>query len=384
MRVLGMMSGTSIDGIDLAVASFHHNQTQLEMRLEWHGEFFWPTALRNRLLEAVSQTPVTVAQWCRLDTETGQVFGEAAAWAIESAGPVDLIACHGQTLFHWVEDAKAQGTLQIGNPAWIQGRTNTPVIHNFRAADIVAGGQGAPLVSTLDAMWLQGCASAALNIGGIANATFVLDNQVVAGDIGPGNCLLDSAAQHEVGKFSDVDGRLAAQGRIHEEVLEALLSDPYFLIPLPKSTGREYFHSNYVRDRSGSDGLHGPDLFATLTEFTARTIANAIKGHDVQRVIASGGGLKNPTLMDRIKGHLDIPVYSADELGLPSEAKEAYAFALLGFLAHAGYPGVWQNSDGQCLTGAATPRVLGSSTPPTSLARPASLPKLTLHPTEKI
>lgn len=383
MRVLGMMSGTSVDAIDLAVAEFTDLDGAVDMRLVWHGEVAWQPEVRAAILAALPPATSTVAQWCRLDTQVGQEFGRAARWAVDQAGPVDLIASHGQTLFHWVDDGRALGSLQVGNPAWIHAATGEPVIGDFRVADIAAGGQGAPLTSTFDQLWLGSTRTAVLNLGGIANVSLVGgDDGVLTGDTGPANCLLDAAAQREFGLPSDLDGALATAGAIDTEALDALLADPYYGAPLPKSTGREYFDAAYVSRVLAPRKLAGPDLFATLTELTARTVADVVHAFDAERVVASGGGIRNAFLMERLRALLGVPLLTSDELGLPSDAKEAYVFALLGYLSATGRPGTALTADGRAATGADRPVQLGTLTPPVTTTAPA-VTRLTLHNKEE-
>jgi anhydro-N-acetylmuramic acid kinase len=276
-------------------------------------------------------------------------------------------------VFHWVEDGHARGTLQLGRPAWIAERTGLPVVSDLRARDVAAGGQGAPLASTLDRLWLRDLAAAsgkpavALNIGGIANITIVHpDGHAIAYDTGPGNALLDLAAFRTTGRRSDVDGGLAASGQIRQELLSRLLAEPYYSAEPPKSTGKELFHADYLD--AALDGLtvEPEDLLATLTELTARTIAEACTGAGT--VVASGGGVENPVLMRTLGGHLaGTRLVTSDELGLPRGAKEAYLTALLGWLTWHGIPA---NVPGA--TGASGPRLLGSITPGST---PLALPR---------
>ncbi|GAA2179756.1 anhydro-N-acetylmuramic acid kinase [Brooklawnia cerclae] len=361
MKVLGVLSGTSMDAIDLAVADFQADGEVLRLRPIGHAERPWPADLRSDLLGALPPATSNVATWCRLETEAGKAFGAAARWATEEFGPVDLISSHGQTLYHWVEGGRALGSLQIGNPAWIHAATGVPVVSDLRSADIAAGGQGAPLASTLDTLWLGDVPSAALNLGGIANVTVVGPGRVpTSADTGPANCLLDAAAQRWHGLPSDIDGALARSGRVDDAALTTLLTDPYYALDWPKSTGREYFHAHYVEQLLGDRTPRGGDLFATLTELTAVTVADAITAAGgVERVVASGGGLRNPALVDRLRAHLRVPLVSSTEMGLPSDAKEAYLFALLGYLSVNGLPGTVAGA-----TGARHPAVLGSLTPP--------------------
>jgi anhydro-N-acetylmuramic acid kinase len=403
--VVGVSSGTSVDAIDTAVADLRLAPGgTLTLRPLGHGEHPWPAGLRERLLAALPPAPVGVAEWCALDTLVGQALGDAARRAAEehAGGRADLVASHGQTLYHWVDGGRARGTLQVGQPAWIAERSGLPVVSDLRAGDVAAGGQGAPLVSVLDALWLGSAdgadgdtghrRTAALNIGGIANVTVVgrADEPVLAWDTGPGNCLVDAAVQRLAGLPYDRDGALAAAGTVDADALAVLLGDPYYALPVPRSTGRELFDAGYVAARLAAAGatrgraLDGPDLVATLTELTAATIARSLArdagpGAPVGRVVVSGGGAHNPVLLGRLRAHLaaEVPgaeLVTADALGLPGDAKEAYLFALLGYLGVHGLPGTAPGGDGARATGARRPVVLGSLTPPAPLpvAAPAT------------
>ncbi len=377
------MSGTSLDAVDLALAQI----TAVDLPVPGRevpegpagsgalagaydvclapvaqGEVPWPAGLREELLAASTGSGAAGPdRWCRWHAEVGRVLGAACAEVVAGWGPVDLIACHGQTLAHVVQDGRVYASLQVGSPAQVYAATGVPVISDLRSADIAAGGQGAPLASTLDALWLNDRPSAAVNLGGIANVTLVdAAGAVATGDTGPANCLLDSAAA-QVGEPCDRGGRWAAAGRVDGVALARLLADPYYARPFPKSTGRDYFHRRYVRDLLGEGAPTGPDLFATLTELTARTVVGALGG--VERIVVSGGGVENPTLMGRIRELADVPVAVSDELGLPSSAKEALLMALLGWMSFHGVPGVATGSRGP-VTGAARSVVLGSLTPP--------------------
>ncbi|HIZ36245.1 MAG TPA: anhydro-N-acetylmuramic acid kinase [Candidatus Ruania gallistercoris] len=370
MRVLALSSGTSVDAIDVAVAELQPaGDGVLTLVPHGHLELVWPQELRERLLAVLPPARVGVSEWCALEAEVGQAFGRAAATGLAELGPAELVASHGQTLYHDVAEGRVRGTLQIGQPGWIHRATGLPVVSDFRNADVAAGGQGAPLVSLLDQLWLGERPTAVLNIGGIANLTLVGAGSVRTGDTGPGNCLLDAAAQ-QIGRPADLDGELAAAGVVDEAALAVLLAEEYYSRPLPRTTGREYFHREYVADRLAAAGVPvpaGADLFATLTELTARTIADVLSGSGVQRVVASGGGLRNPVLMARL-AELVGPVLTSAQCGLDADAKEAYLFALLGYLSVHGLPGTAPvdpaEPDGARATGAAGPTVLGSLTPP--------------------
>src|SRR4051794_32015351 len=279
MRVAGLMSGTSFDAIDAAVADLSLDGDAVTLTPLGSISMPYPPTVRNLIT-----TAATVADVCRLDTWIGQAFAELAARAAARFGPLELIASHGQTLYHWVQDGVVEGTLQVGQPAWIAERTGVPVVADFRPRDVAAGGQGAPLVSLLDALLLQP-GQAALNLGGIANLTIGTQ----AFDVGPANALIDAAAQHFTGRPYDEDGRLAAAGTVLHDWLDALLQDSYYARPAPKSTGKEHFNLASLGDLSSR---RAEDVLATLTELTAITVADAAQGHEV---VASGGGVRNPT-----------------------------------------------------------------------------------------
>jgi anhydro-N-acetylmuramic acid kinase len=374
--VIGLLSGTSMDGVDVAVAELSITDETIVLVPHGHAEVPYPNALRNALLAALPPHGCTAEELCRLDTGVGQTFASAASGALGdiAGGRADLIASLGQTLYHWVTGDRALGTLQLGQPAWIAEATGLPVISDLRARDIAAGGHGAPLAGVLDLWWLRELSDtgvvAGLNIGGIANVTVVApDTGPLAFDTGPGNVLLDAAARMiSNGAWQqDVDGDLAAQGTSREDLLEVLRDDPYYPASPPKSTGKERFHTEYLRAALDEvPRVSGPDLLATLVELTTTTIADACRAHAVDRVVVSGGGVRNPTLMKSLARHLaPATLTSSDELGLPGAAKEAYLTALLGFLTWHGIPA---NLPGA--TGARGPRLLGSITPGGAALRP--------------
>ncbi|MGW0905975.1 anhydro-N-acetylmuramic acid kinase [Streptomyces sp. NPDC002853] len=364
MRVIGLMSGTSYDAIDAAAADLTIDGDRLllsPLGLITRG---YDEELRTALAAALPPAATTLADVCRLDTRIGQAFATAAAEADRELcdGRAELVASHGQTVYHWVADGQVHGTLQIGQPAWIAEATGLPVVADFRPRDIAAGGQGAPLVSIVDQMWLRGRpgAPAALNLGGIANITAA---DGTAFDTGPANALIDAAVRELTRErlTYDMDGEMAARGAVDEGLLAVLLREPYYARPAPKTTGKELFHLPYLRAAlAGYETLAPQDVIATLTLLTARTVADAVRSVDASEVIASGGGTRNPTLMAFLRAELGgkVPVRTSDELGLPSAAKEAYAFAVLGFLTAHGLPGTVPES-----TGARHASVLGSITP---------------------
>ncbi|MFD7834193.1 anhydro-N-acetylmuramic acid kinase [Streptomyces sp. NPDC059761] len=385
MRVIGLMSGTSYDAVDAAAADLELSAEDGALHLVPLGMVSepYPADVREALAAALPPAATTLAEVCRLDTRIGQAFAAVAARADRElcAGRAELVASHGQTVYHWAEDGRVHGTLQLGEPAWIAELSGCPVVSGFRPRDVAAGGQGAPLVSLIDSMLLRGRPGvpAALNIGGIANVTVLpAGGDPVAFDTGPGNALIDAAVRElSAGKLAyDADGALAAAGRVHEGLLERLLcAEPYYRMPAPRTTGKELFHAGYLRARlAGFGELRPQDLVATLTRLTARTVADALRPFATTEVFVSGGGVRNPALMAMLRDELahdtggrgSTAVRGSQELGLPAEAKEAYAFAVLGYLTLHGLPG----NDPGC-TGAAGPRVLGSLTPG---SRPLRLP----------
>ena len=368
MKVLGLISGTSHDGIDAAVVDFALDGDVLHGRVRSATSTPYDPALRARIRAALPPAATTLAEVCALDTLIGQAFAHAAA----TAPPVDAACSHGQTVYHWVEGTRALGTLQIGQPAWIAERLGVPVVADVRVRDIAAGGQGAPLVAYLDTLLLAGLPGrpAALNLGGIANITV----PPRAWDIGPANALIDAAVlrtgAHPAGY--DVDGALAARGRVDEDLLADLLAEPYYRLPPPKSTGKELFHEGYL-DAALARPIEPADLIATLTALTARTVADAVRGAGVDTLVVSGGGAANPTLLGVLGAELPgVRFVPSADLGAPGDAKEAIAFALIGWLTLHGLPATLPSC-----TGASGPRVLGTITPgagPLRLPEPAAVP----------
>lgn len=367
MRVLGLLSGTSHDGIDAAVVDFRIDGDRLAGILEYSATTPYPASLRERLIAALPPASTSFAEVCELDTLIGQAFAESAAAATEASGAsIDLIVTHGQTVFHWVDGAHALGTLQIGQPAWIAERTGVSVLSDVRIRDITAGGHGAPLIAFMDELLLAGLPGtpAALNLGGIANITVVpAAAPLSAYDLGPANALIDAVIT-ETGANDlgyDEDGRLAASGTVDRVLLDVLLADPYFALPAPKSTGKEYFNGDYVRRSVASAGTTPSvvDLIATLTEFTVRIVADEVHRAGITRLILSGGGCRNPVIVDGVRAACPtVDVVLSDSLGAPADDKEAILFALIGWCSANGLPATTVAG-----TGARAPRILGSFTP---------------------
>ncbi|WP_377551584.1 anhydro-N-acetylmuramic acid kinase [Micromonospora zhanjiangensis] len=380
-----MISGTSHDGIDHAVVDFTVRDGVLHGEVGGTGSTPYPEALRGRLMRALPPAALTFAEACELDTLIGQAFAEVAA-AAEAAGGVDLICSHGQTVYHWVDEGRVLGTLQIGQPAWIAERTGVPVVADVRARDVVAGGQGAPLVSLMDVMLLAGLPGrpAGLNLGGIANLTVLRppgSDAPLAYDSGPANALIDAAVVRATGGRDryDADGRLAAAGRVDPALLLELLAEPYYRLPAPKSTGKELFHAGYLqRMLAGRAELSDADLAATLTALTAETVAAEVRRYEVDTVVAAGGGCANPTLMAMLADRLDgVRLTTTDEFGVDTDTKEAVAFALIGWHTAYGLPATVPSC-----TGATGARTLGAIVPgagPLRLPEPLAVAPTTLR-----
>jgi anhydro-N-acetylmuramic acid kinase len=379
VRVIGLISGTSFDAIEAAAVDFELGGHVLEARVVATSSTPYAPDLRRRIAAALPPARTTLEEVCALDTLIGQAFARAAE-ALELDPPADLVCSHGQTVFHWVEGTRARGTLQLGQPAWIAEHLGIPVVSDVRIRDISAGGQGAPLASVLDVLLLGDAerACAALNLGGIANVTVIRPGEEpLAYDTGPANALLDLAMTREGGgEPFDRDGARARRGRVDAEVLERLLSEPYYALAPPKTTGKELFHAEYLAEIT----LPLDDLLATLAALTVETVAEELERWGVEKVVVSGGGARNPAIMEGLRTRLPGVEFALfDELGVPAEAKEAVVFALIGYLTARGLPGAVPSC-----TGAGRAAVLGTITPgagPLVLPEPATAAphRLVLH-----
>lgn len=347
LRIVGLMSGTSADGVTAALVDVRGSGSGLSVRtLAWADTAF-PPGLRRRVLQARAGT---VADLARLDMELGAVFAAAAERLLRRrgvrAGSVDAIGSHGQTVFHDPRHA----SLQIGEAAVIAERTGLPVVSDFRPRDVAAGGEGAPLVPYVDFLLFgrAGRRRVLLNLGGIANVTVVGGRveDVLAFDTGPGNVLLDAALRLGSGGRAACDrgGRHGARGVVSGKHLSRLLRHPYLRRRPPKSTGPETFGPEIARALLAELPLD--DAAATLAEFTAQSVADACRrfvaprGGPVDEVIASGGGCLNPDLMRRLAAALaPVPLRTSDDYGIPVHAKEAIAFAVLAAETLHGRPG---------------------------------------------
>ncbi len=377
MRVIGLMSGTSMDAIDAAVVDIERGGEKLRFGLQTFVSIPYPPETAAALSAAIDH-PLLAADIAALNFSVGEAFAEAASLAVrEAEGTAELVGSHGQTISHHPKPDSAIGrtgsTLQIGEAAVIAERTGLTTVADFRVADIAAGGEGAPLVSYADYLLLrsQSETRAILNIGGIANITVLpagaTADQVRAFDTGPGNMPLDLATRtlFPDGPGFDRNGQIAARGRIQPALLERLLTDPFFKRLPPKTAGREQFGPEFltrVFAVAKSQGIGPEDIIATLTELSARSIAHSLPS-DCRRVIAGGGGVHNRTLMAALRQRLaQMPeqpeLQTSDAYGLPPNAKEAIAFAILAYEAVCG---VYNNLPHA--TGALHSAVLGKIVP---------------------
>ncbi len=352
--VIGLMSGTSMDGIDAALVHIRDSDGHLRVETLAFRTTPYPPDVQAALVRTV-RGETTVAEICHLNFLLGELFAEAALQLMQQANvtPEKLlcIASHGQTVWHQPEPIEWQGrairsTLQIGEPAVIAERTRVPVVGDFRVADVAAGGQGAPLVPYVDYLLFRHPEEGRilLNIGGIANLTAIPANaspeEVIAFDTGPGNALVNVAMEiASGGKYRyDPEGSFAQRHPVHEQWLNELLQHPYFSQPPPKSTGREIFGEAMVRKLLRRYQIANAErLVPTLTELTARTIADGIRRFvfpkvQAVRLIVSGGGVHNRTLLKRLRELLpELQVETSDHYGVHPDAKEAVAFAVLGY-----------------------------------------------------
>ena len=368
--LVGLMSGTSLDGVNAAIARFTDiDDGRVDIDLLGFTSRAYTAAQRDRLAAALSGA--TPAEYCRVNFDLGQWLADAAIEVIAQAGiakdDIAAIASHGQTIWH----EAPHSTWQAGEAAVIAERTGIDVINDFRVRDVAAGGQGAPLVPIADAMLFSSSSEwrGLQNLGGIGNVTVVPPGGRLEGvrafDTGPGCGVIDGVTRSLRPDLPyDVDGRLAAAGRANTQIVQELLLAPYFAAPPPKSTGRELFDSDYiqnlitrVREAGGTD----EDVIATAVELTAASIADAYRRfvpEPVTEVLVSGGGAKNPALFGAIQATAPIKVRQFDEIYFDGEAKESVAFALLGYLYVNNRPG-----NVPAATGARGPRVLGKLTP---------------------
>ncbi len=381
MIVAGVMSGTSADGIDVAVVRIS-SARRLRLKLLAHEGFPYPAALRRKVLAAMNAQSISTAELARLNWRLGLAYAEAvAATAKKHRLKLDLVGCHGQTLYHQARACAYAGqtfacTWQLGEAAAIAAAANAPVVSNFRPADMVAGGQGAPLVPMLDYVLFSDAKRGRVlqNIGGIANLTALPAGATIGGvlafDTGPGNMVIDALAQELFRKAFDRDGRIAARGAVLTQVLEWALKDAYFAQKPPRTAGREQYGREFTarflkecRKHSGNPA----DAVATATALTAESIAESfarfvrrkMKGAPVDYIV-SGGGALNATLMAMLTRRLEpmgCTVTTSEVFGIPAAAKEGAAFALLAWMTWHHLPGNVPSA-----TGAKRPVILGQMT----------------------
>jgi anhydro-N-acetylmuramic acid kinase len=360
MRVLGMMSGTSADGIDVALAHISGRPPRLSASLVAHHHVGFPARLRESILRVANGGATSTAEISRMNFLLGEEFARAAIaackkWRVPIA-QIDLIGSHGQTIFHQGQPARRNGarriasTLQIGEPSIIAARTGVTTIADFRPADIAAGGHGAPLVPFVDFLLYRDPkrGRVALNIGGIANVTVIpaaaRPANVLAFDTGPGNMILDALVEwltHGRARF-DRDAKIALSGETIPRLLEKLLRDPYLRRKPPKTAGREEFGGAYAEKLIAHAKLHHlkpRDVIRTATIFTSLSIAEAFRRFILPRarihqLIVAGGGARNPLILAQLAAALPgIEIVTSAESGVPVEAKEAFAFAVLAYEA---------------------------------------------------
>jgi anhydro-N-acetylmuramic acid kinase len=382
MTVAGIMSGTSADGIDVAVVRISAGRLRPKLSLQAHEGFAFPATLRRAVLAAMNAAATSTAELARLNWRLGMAYAEAVQATIKKhAVKVDLIGCHGQTLYHQARAASYAGrsfacTWQAGEAQVIAATVGVPVVSNFRPADMLADGQGAPLVPLLDyVLFAHPVRGRVLqNIGGIANLTAIpagaAADAVIAFDTGPGNMVMDALALELFDKRFDSDGAIAASGKILRPVLAAALKNAYFQLKPPRTAGREEFGREYAAKFLAACRKYSKrpeDAVATATALTAETIAASYRKFAQRRMrgapvnyIVSGGGARNHTLMAMLAQRLEplgCELAASEDFGLPAEAKEAAAFALLAWQTWHRLPG-----NVPAATGAKRSAILGQVT----------------------
>jgi anhydro-N-acetylmuramic acid kinase len=383
MIVAGIMSGTSADGINVALVEIGESDGSPRIKLLGHAEYRYPARVRAAVLAAMNAASARVADLARLNFLLGELYADAVQAAERKLNvKAQMIGCHGQTLYHQGEHEVFLGkklavTWQTGEAAVIAAHLGVPVISDFRPADMAAGGKGAPLVPYLDVLLFRDAHIGRIvqNIGGIANLTAIPagsdSSQVIAFDTGPGNMVIDAVTAHFFHSPFDRNGKIAASGKILEPVLRQTLRHQFFRVHPPKTAGREEFGREFVHDfLQRCRRARKQDIVATATALTACSIANAVQRfvvanataasasqHSWCEMILSGGGAKNPTLVAMLSESLapfGIRLRFTNEFGLPSEAKEAVAFALLAYETWHRHP-----SNVPSATGAKRPAILG-------------------------
>jgi len=374
--VVGVMSGTSLDGVDTVTARLERVGGALRWEVIARAAHVYPDALAARLHAALKPESSDVILLTELHQEVGLFYAEVVA-AAQARDRVDLVALSGQTVYHIPRVEPERGwhvksTLQLGEATVVTERCRVTTVSDFRPPAISAGGQGAPLVSFPDSVLYAapGVSRAVINLGGIANVTYLPasgdPDGVLAFDTGPATCLLNEAAARFAGEPFDRDGRLALAGTVDGLALERLLADPYFALRPPKTTGREHFHLDAALARGWPDGAPDlPDLMATLAELTVRTVADGLADHltplGVDEVLVAGGGARNPALLEGSRRAMSAPVRGFAELGFDDKDRETLAMAVMGYFCVHGEPNVLPSA-----TGARWPVVAGKVSRPWS------------------
>ncbi|WP_406902743.1 anhydro-N-acetylmuramic acid kinase [Klebsiella aerogenes] len=362
-RFIGVMSGTSLDGVDVVLAAINENMVAQQASLSYPI----PVNLKEDILAICQGQQLTLSQLGRLDTRLGRLFSDAvlALMRQQNLQPEDVVAigCHGQTVWH-EPTGDAPHTMQIGDNNQIAAHTGVTVVGDFRRRDMALGGQGAPLVPAFHQALLAHPVERrmVLNIGGIANLSLLVSGQPVRGyDTGPGNMLMDAWIWRQCGKPYDKDAQWASEGKVLLPLLQDMLSDPWFALPAPKSTGREYFNYGWLEKHLARfTHLRGQDVQATLTELTAVTISEQVLlSGGCERLLVCGGGARNPLLMARLAALLPgTEVTTTDDAGISGDDMEALAFAWLAWRTLAGLPGNLPS-----VTGASEATILGAIYP---------------------
>jgi anhydro-N-acetylmuramic acid kinase len=379
MIVAGVMSGTSADGINVALLRITGQDDTLRFKLLGHSESKYPSAIRREILGLMNSRSASVAEISRLNFLLGELYADAVITAMRKHGvrTIDLAGCHGQTIYHQGEAANFLGkkiacTWQLGEGAVIAARLGTPVVSDFRPADMSAGGKGAPLVPFLDYLVYRHRSRGRIlqNLGGIGNLSAIpagsSPEKVIAFDTGPANMVIDACMERLYGKTFDVAGKVAASGKVDERVIAEILREPFFKDKPPKTAGREEFGREFVSGFMKKFGrARKEDVIATATALTARSIGVALRKFVVKSseaeqykdYVVAGGGAKNSTLLAMIEkevASLGLKLRTSDEFGIPSAAKEAIAFAVMAYQTWHRRP-----SNIPSATGARRPAILG-------------------------
>ncbi|GAA4808579.1 anhydro-N-acetylmuramic acid kinase [Marinicella pacifica] len=329
MKTLGVMSGTSADGIDIVLIEDE------PLTLLARGYFAFDKALKSRVLAAIQNKPLTASEMAGLDADLGEAYSAAINHFIThnqiDKSSLRAIGLHGQTVAHLPDNA-VPNSWQLGHPAWVAAQTGLPVICDFRRTDISHGGQGAPLAPALhEALFKQtGRTIGVLNLGGIANLTLINDN-LMGFDVGPANCLLDEWCHQYTGKAYDDKGQWGQAGQVRQPLLEAMLSDPYFRKPAPKSTGREYFNQRWLRAFLTDNPIQPVDVQRTLIELVVQSVLRAVNNcqPSPDLLMVAGGGVHNHFLMACLQQGLKCPVFSTEKQGIGADDIEAMLMAWL-------------------------------------------------------